>query len=164
MSSATSTSTPAPSVEASPAPSARESTVPAAASAPAARTSVVVVPSTPTVQTNEQRWRAQQIEREPFTEPRIYLARRPTPLLWYDPLTGQSLVVGTLLGPFTAQASFTYRPAGAPALEVPYRINGDFGLTSISPVVQERMANAGYTDTVEAYVLLHDGIEGYTAP
>jgi len=39
------------------------------------------------------------------------------------------------------------------ALEVPYRINNDFGLTSISEAVRARMQAAGYSQSVEAYVL-----------
>jgi hypothetical protein len=38
------------------------------------------------------------------------------------------------------------------ALEVPYRINQDFGLTAISEAVRARMKAAGYTDSVEAYI------------
>lgn len=119
---------------------------------------VVIVPEIRPL-TNEERWRAQQKDRVVFPEPRVYVARRPTTLYWYDPLSGQSLPVGTLLGPFTAQAAFTFVPANAPALEVPYRINGDFGLTSIAPSVRQRMAEAGYTEFVETYVLLSDAIE-----
>ncbi len=121
------------------------------------RPTVVVVPQIPTT-TNEERWRALQKDRVVFPEPRVYIARRPTTLYWYDPLSGQSLPVGTLLGPFTAQAAFIFLPANAPALEVPYRINGDFGLTSIAPSVQQRMAAAGYTEFAETYVLLSDAI------
>lgn len=121
------------------------------------RPTVEVVPRLPAM-TNEERWRAQQENRTVFPQPRIYVARQPTQLWWYDPSSGQSLPVGTLLGPFTAQAEFTFRPLNAPALEVPYRINGDFGLTSIAPSVQQRMAAAGYTEFAETYMVLSDAV------
>lgn len=121
------------------------------------RPTVVVVPQQPAL-SNEERWRAQQIDRTVFPEMRVYVARRPTQLFWYDPLAGQSLPVGTLLGPFTAQAEFMLRSADAHALEVPYKINSDFGLTSIAPSVKQRMARAGYTEYVETYVLLSDDV------
>ena len=129
-----------------------------AATAQLGRPTVAIVPQLPTL-TNEDRWRAQQKDRVVFPDPRVYVARRPTTLYWYDPVSGQSLPVGTLLGPFTAQATFTFVPVNAPALEVPYRINGDFGLTSIAPSVRQRMADAGYTEFAETYVLLSDAIE-----
>jgi hypothetical protein len=103
--------------------------------------------------TNEQRWRAQQADREVFP-PQVFLAKRPVTLWWWDPTTGQSLEVGTIIGPVTAQARFIFRPRQAPALEVPYRLNIDFGLTAVSPVVIERMKAAGSSESVEAYVLL----------
>jgi hypothetical protein len=107
---------------------------------------------------NEERWRRQQLDRQVLTERQTYRARSATPLWWYDPLTGQSLEIGTLVGPFTVQALFTFRPRNLAAVEVPYRINKDFGLTAISPVIVERMQAAGYTESVEAYVLLNDTI------
>lgn len=136
---------------ASPPPTAAEATAPPPTSAPEGE--APTAPAAPTPGASERAWRAQQEGRQPFPEPRIYIARTPVTLLWFDPMTGQSLEIGTLAGPFTAQAEFTFMPENAPALEVPYRINEDFGLTAISPAVQARMAAAGYTDTVEAYVL-----------
>lgn len=149
--------TPAPSLPPTDVPPVVVSAGPAATAQPG-RPTVMVVPQLPAL-TNEQRWRAQQKDRDVFPAPRVYIAHRPTTLYWYDPLSAQSLTVGTLLGPFTAQAAFTFVPADAPALEVPYRINGDFGLTSIAPSVRERMAAAGYTEFVETYVLQSDAIE-----
>jgi hypothetical protein len=120
---------------------------------------IVVVPRPPRERTNEDIWRAQQARREVFEQPRAYVARAPVPLWWYDPLTGQSLEIGTLFGEFVAQAEFVFQPRDTPALEVPYRIDQDFGLTAISPAVRERMAAAGYTESVEAYVLQSDAVQ-----
>jgi hypothetical protein len=102
--------------------------------------------------TNEQRWRAQEQERNVFDPPRIYIANENIPLMWYDPTTGQSLEIGTIRGEFPAQAEFVLRSNQHPALEVPYRINVDFGLTAISGAVRDRMKAAGYTESVEAYI------------
>ena len=118
-----------------------------------------IVPQTIEPQTSEQRWRAQQIQREEFEQPQNYVATAPVSLMWFDPLTGQNLEIGRLLGEFTVQAQFLYRSDEIPALEVPYTINQNFGLTAISPAVVERMASAGYTETVEAYVLQSDVIQ-----
>ncbi|MEM8529907.1 MAG: hypothetical protein AAGF95_03635 [Chloroflexota bacterium] len=118
-----------------------------------------IVPQTIEPQTGEQRWRAQQAQRETFEQPQNYIATAPVSLMWFDPLTGQSLEIGRLLGEFTAQARFLYGPNEVPALEVPYTINQNFGLTAISPAVVERMSSAGYMETVEAYVLQDDVIQ-----
>ena len=61
--------------------------------------------------------------------------------------------IGTLSGEFPVQAEFILRGDQQAALEVPYRINNDFGLTSISEAVRARMQAAGYSQSVEAYVL-----------
>jgi hypothetical protein len=61
--------------------------------------------------------------------------------------------IGTINGEFPAQAEFTLRGEQQAALEVPYVINADFGLTAISEAVRERMKAAGYSQSVEAYVL-----------
>jgi hypothetical protein len=120
---------------------------------------VVVVPLTQAPETNEQRWRAQQQNRKVNDPPQIYIARNPATLWWYDPLTSQSVPIGTISGEFPVQAEFTLRGAQQAALEVPYRINADFGLTAISGAVQERMKAAGYSQSVEAYVLRTDDIQ-----
>lgn len=132
---------------------------PTAAPAPTQTPAVTVVPQPPPPLTNEQRWRAQQLDRQVFETRRIYVARSRTPLYWYDPLTGQTLEIGALLGDVTVQAHFVLRDGNRPALEVPYRINGDFGLTSISDAVRQRMQTAGYTESVEAYVLESDAVQ-----
>jgi len=137
-----------------------ETSLTATAGTPVAPTSpttgVVVVPQTPLALNNHDRWRAQQIDRQVLEQAQTYVARRPVPLQWYDPLTGQSLEIGTLIGDFTVQARFTLRGTNSPALEVPYRINIDYGLTSISDAVRSRMQAAGYTESVEAYVVQTD--------
>lgn len=119
---------------------------------PADGTSIVVVPNTAVPLDNQQRWRAQQIGRQPFPERRVYYAAQPVPLLWFDPLNNQIVEIGTIIGDVTVQAQFTLRQTQQPALEVPYRINNDFGLTAISEAIRERMRAAGYTESVETYI------------
>jgi hypothetical protein len=119
---------------------------------------VVIIPATPSSDNREQIWRAQQEQRAVLEPPMLYQARTQTALLWYDPATGQVLEIGQLYGAFPAQAQFIFRPNNTPALEVPYRINGDFGLTSISDALQQRMRNAGYDQSVEAFVYLSDTV------
>lgn len=124
--------------------------------APAPTSSVVIIPQTPTPLSNHDRWRAQQVDRQVLEGAQTFVARNPAPLLWFDPVTGQSLEIGTVLGDFTVQARFALRSTGQQALEVPYRINIDYGLTSISDAVRSRMQAAGYTESVEAYVIQTD--------
>jgi hypothetical protein len=100
----------------------------------------------------------QQEAREVLSPPRLYQAHTETPLLWYDPATGQVLEIGTLYGTFPVQAQFQFRQTRTDALEVPYRINGDFGLTSISSALADRMRSAGYTESVEAFVYVSDTV------
>jgi len=121
----------------------------AATSTPA----VIIVPLTQMPETNEQRWRAQEQDRKVNDPPQIYIAPSPATLWWYDPLTSQSVPIGTISGEFPVQAEFVLRNARQAALEVPYRINNDFGLTAISDAVRERMKAAGYSQSVEAYIL-----------
>ncbi|MCS6940807.1 MAG: hypothetical protein NZM94_16140 [Roseiflexus sp.] len=128
--------------------------------APATSTPTVrIVPATPAPQTNEERWRAQQLDRQVFDPPQIYRVVRRTPLFWFDPTTGQILEIGTVLGNIPVQAQFRLRATGEAALEVPYRINNDFGLTAISDAVRTRMEAAGYTVSVEAFVLESDAVQ-----
>jgi hypothetical protein len=131
-------------------------TVVAAATPPrpvVATPAVIVVPLTQIPATNEQRWRAQQQDRSVNDPPRLYVAQSSVTLWWYDPLIGQSVPIGTIRGEFPVQAEFILRGAQQAALEVPYRINNDFGLTAISEAVRERMEAAGYSQSVEAYIL-----------
>lgn len=107
---------------------------------------------------NEQRWRAQQLRRQTIEPPRTYLAQGAVPLLWFDPMTGQMLEIGSLIGSFNVQATFSLRGSNLAALEVPYRINVDYGLTAISDALRERMKSAGYTESVEAYVVQTESV------
>ncbi|GAB4203734.1 MAG: hypothetical protein OHK0022_28190 [Roseiflexaceae bacterium] len=106
----------------------------------------------------QTRWQNQQLERADFPEPRTFVAQRPVDLLWFDPLSGQRLVIGQLIGAFPAQASFTLRATNQPALLVRYEIDKSFGLTSISPVLKQRMQAAGVGPTTDAYVILSTDI------
>lgn len=143
-----------PAITAEPTGSISATAVLAASAPPAAPTSgVVIVPRAPSPQSNQDRWRAQQIDRQALQQAQAYVAKNPVQLLWFDPVTAQSLEIGTLIGEFPVQARFTFRGTNSPALEVPYRINADYGLTSISEAVRERMRAAGYAETVEAYVI-----------
>jgi len=130
-------------------PTATAATAPSISATPA----VIIVPLTQLPETNEARWRAQEQDRKINDPPRIYVAPSQVTLWWYDPLNSQSVPIGTLSGEFPAQADFILRSAQQAAFEVPYRINNDFGLTAISDAVRERMQAAGYTQSVEAYIL-----------
>jgi len=135
--------------------------VAAEASPPAALPTpdVVVVPQTQAPENNEQRWRARQQDRRVNDPPHIYVAHNPVILWWYDPLTSQSVPIGTIRGEFPVQAEFLLRDDQQAALEVPYVINSDFGLTAISDAVRQRMFAAGYSQSVEAYVLRTDDVQ-----
>jgi hypothetical protein len=135
---------------------------PAPASPTAAEASPAPAPASPAATlTGEQLqaiWRAEQAERVDFAPPRTYLAQQPVELRWLDPRSGQSLVVGRLIGEFPAQATFKLRSSGLPALLVVYTIDQSFGLTAISPALKTRMRAAGIADTAETYVLLSTDI------
>jgi hypothetical protein len=124
-----------------------------------AATAVVLQPQRLPTPTNEERWQAQQLHREPFEPPRVYIAPQGTALFWFDPHTGQTLEIGTLLGEFTTTAGFIWRANNQPALLVPYQINGEYGLTAISEATVTRMRDAGYTERVEAFVLVSDSVQ-----
>lgn len=125
-------------------------TVPPAATATPA---VIVVPLTQMPETNEQRWREQEQDRKVNDPPLIYIAPNSVTLWWYDPLISQAVQIGSISGEFPVQAEFILRGTQQAALEVPYRINSDFGLTAISEAVRGRMKAAGYSQSVEAYVM-----------
>jgi hypothetical protein len=107
----------------------------------------------PTVQalTNEERWRRQQKERTVFETMRTYTTSG-SELWWYDPVNQQHVILGTIAGDFQAQAQFTLAGQGIAALEVPYRVNQQYGLTSLSPALLERIQAAGYGEWIETYV------------
>ena len=122
-------------------------------------TPVVVSVPTVTPLSSEEIWLAQQSDRQEFAEPRRFRAASPAMLLWFDPTTGQRLTIGQLVGEFTATAEFKLKgQADASALAVPYAIDTDYGLTAISPAVRERMLAAGFTERVEAFLLVSDSI------
>ncbi|WP_448542105.1 hypothetical protein [Roseiflexus sp.] len=120
---------------------------------------VQIIPATPEPQTSEARWRAQQIDRQVLDPPQFYRVTSHATLFWYDPMTGQILEIGTLRGDVPVQARFRLRSTGQAALEVLYRINNDFGLTAISEAVRSRMEAAGYTVSVEAFLLESDAVQ-----
>ncbi len=142
-----------PPVEDSPASAAPEPEPPAPVFAPPPAEPEVIVSAPPLPSyTNEERWRLQQRERQPFAAMQSFFTSN-SQLWWYDPLQQQHLVLGTFRGAFTVQARFILQSQNAPALEVPYQINRSYGLTALSPAIIERMQAAGYSEWVEAYVL-----------
>lgn len=121
---------------------------------------ITIVPPTLPSLTPEQRWRMQQADRLVFETLQTYVARAQTKLWWYDPINQQHVLLGTFSGPFLAQARFHLpAQANAEALEVPYHINQQYGLTALSPALVERMRAAGYTTWVETYVLVSSEVE-----
>ena len=103
---------------------------------------------------NEERWRAQQQDRQLF-EGLAPFATSGSELWWFDPVNQQHVVLGRITGEFVAQAQFQLRGQGVPALEVPYQINVSYGLTALSPALLGRVAAAGYeSDWIETYVIL----------
>jgi hypothetical protein len=82
----------------------------------------------------------------------------PSPLLWLDPRNGQVLEIGLLNGDFVATATMNLTSDNSKAYEVEYRINQDYGLTSISEAVAMRMRDAGYAASVRAFVVATDNI------
>lgn len=126
---------------------------------PAPTDAVPVVPlptlalPTPAPLTNEERWRAQQIDRRPFESHRPYFTTG-SELWWYDPLNQQSVILGRVTGDLSAQAEFTLRGQGVQALEVPYQVNLSYGLTALSPALLDRISAAGSGEWIETYVFL----------
>jgi len=138
-----------------PAPTALPAT---ASPVPSATPAVIIRPQPVPAQTSQERWRAQELNRRPLDSAVQYAAPLGTPLYWYDPINGQSIEIGTLFGTFPATAQFTLRGSDQQAIEVPYQINMDYGLTAISDALIQRMQAAGYTERVEAYVLQSDAV------
>lgn len=108
---------------------------------------------TPPPLTNEQRWRAQQINRDVFDLKRSYTTAS-SELWWYDPVNQQHVILGTFTGGFLAQARFTLRGQGIEALEVPYQVNVSYGLTALSPALVARITAAGGKEWIETYVFI----------
>lgn len=112
----------------------------------------LTIPTTPPL-SHEERWRRQQLDRQPFAAPQAFVTAG-SELWWFDPVNQQAVILGQMASPFLAQAEFTLRSQGVSALEVPYQINQSYGLTALSPALLERMRLAGFTDWVETYVFL----------
>lgn len=108
---------------------------------------------TPQPLTNEQRWRAQQIQRIIFDPLRTYTTSS-SELWWFDPIQQQHVILGTFSGDFLAQAQFILRGQGIEALEVPYQVNKSYGLTALSPAIVARIAAAGNGEWIETYVFV----------
>lgn len=112
---------------------------------------------TPEPLTNEARWRAQQIDRQPFSRPLVFRTTG-SELWWYDPLHQQHVILGRITGDFLGQASFTLRGQGMQAIEVPYQVGVSYGLTALSPALVERIRAAGFHDWIETYVFQSNAI------
>lgn len=120
---------------------------------------LTIVPPTLPRLTNEERWRAQQANREVFAAPQTYTTSG-SQLWWYDPINQQHVVLGNFSGPFVAQARFQLvGQGGVAALEVPYQINESYGLTALSPALVQRLRDAGYEDWVETYIILSPDVQ-----
>jgi hypothetical protein len=102
---------------------------------------------------HEERWRRQQLDRQPFAQP-LPFTTSSSELWWFDPRNQQDVILGRINGEFLAQAQFTLRGQGVQALEVPYQVNRSYGLTSLSPALLERIRAAGYDDWIETYVFV----------
>jgi hypothetical protein len=119
---------------------------------------VVIIPATPAPVSYNDRWRQQQLNREPFAAPRTYITTG-SELFWYDPIYQQPVLLGTFTGPFEVLATFDLRSTGQPALEVLYQVNRRYGLTALSPAIVERIEAAGYTDgVIDTYVIVDDNV------
>lgn len=122
---------------------------------------VGIVPATQKPISHNERWRQQQLDREPLPEPQFYTTTGSA-LYWFDPVYQQAVLLGTFRGQFEVLATFRLRSTGEPALEVLYEVNQRYGLTALSPSIIERIQAAGYTDgVIDTYVLETDQI---TAP
>lgn len=115
-----------------------------------------VLPTPPQV-TNEERWRAQELNRTLIEPPQVYTSSS-SELWWYDPVNQQHIILGTFSGNFIAQARFTLRGQGVEALEVPYHVNQSYGLTALSPAIVERIRVAGNAEWIETYVFVTPNI------
>jgi hypothetical protein len=119
---------------------------------------IEVTPRLRATPTGDERWAAFTTQRQLFDTPRRITTLQPTPLLWLDPRNGQVLEIGLLNGDFVATAQIILTSDNSAAYEVDYRINQDFGLTSISEAVAMRMRDAGYAASVRAFVVITDNV------
>ncbi|RMD77792.1 MAG: hypothetical protein D6823_06635, partial [Chloroflexi bacterium] len=107
----------------------------------------LTLPTLPSL-SNEERWRLQQLDRQVFSELRLYTTKR-SELYWYDPVNEQEVLIGVINGEFMAQARFVFRKNNRLALEIPYHLNQSYGLSALSPALVERIHAAGYSDWIE---------------
>jgi len=119
---------------------------------------VVVTPRLVATPTGDERWAAFVSNRSAFESPMRMSTLAPSPLLWLDPRNGQVIEIGLLNGDFVATATMNLTSDNRKAYEVEYRINQDYGLTSISEAVAMRMRDAGYAASVRAFVVANDNI------
>ncbi|MBM4412905.1 MAG: hypothetical protein FJ040_05590 [Chloroflexi bacterium] len=119
---------------------------------------IEVTPQLRATPTGDERWAAFASQRQLFDTPIRVTTLQPTPLLWLDPHNGQVLEIGLLNGDFVATAQIVLTSDNSVAYEVDYRINQDFGLTSISEAVVMRMRDAGYAASVRAFVVMTDNV------
>lgn len=119
---------------------------------------VVIVPPTPVPLSYEEAWREIQRHRVVFDTARTYTTDG-SQLWWYDPANQQHVVLGSFAGDFQVQAQFILAGKDVMALEVPYQINQSYGLTALSSALVQRMHDAGYTDWVEAYVIVEPDVQ-----
>lgn len=120
----------------------------------------IVLPTKPPL-TNMQRWRSQQQNREIFESLRSYTTRG-SDLWWYDPVNQQHIVLGSFSGNFDAQAQFTLAHSKEDALEVPYHVNQSYGVTALSPALEQRIQDAGYGEWIETYVIINSEVQSPT--
>jgi len=119
---------------------------------------VVIIPATEVPISNNDRWRQQEVNRQPLPQPQIYTTLG-SDLFWYDPIYRQSVSLGRFSGSFEVLATFELRGTDQPALEVLYEVNKRYGLTALSPALVERIRAAGYeSGVIDTYVLNDDNV------
>ncbi|MCX6015606.1 MAG: hypothetical protein NT020_08510 [Chloroflexales bacterium] len=105
-----------------------------------------------------ERWGTFFSNRVAFGSPQKMTALAPSPLLWLDPRNGQVLEIGMLNGDFAATAHLVLKSDNQAAFEVEYTINQNYGLTSISEAIVQRMHSAGFEANVRGFVIAGDSI------
>lgn len=153
----TQTATVTPTVAATNTPTATATPTPAPPTATPTPSVTIVLPTLPSL-TNEERWRLQQKDRQPFDEFRPYTTTG-SDLWWYDPVNQQHVVLGNFSGPFEAQATFKLANNGKEALEVPYHVNQSYGITAISSALLQRIQDAGYGEWIETYIIITPDVQ-----
>jgi hypothetical protein len=118
--------------------------------------SSIILPA-PVARSNEERWRAQQLNRVVFASPQRYNTSN-SQLWWFDPVNEQHILLGSFSGDFEAQAVFVLAAQGVDALELPYQVNRLYGLTALSPALLDRIRAAGYGDWIETYVIMNANV------